>query len=342
MTHKRFMLKIFILSIFLLNMISVVESQIDISEHISLDPDEHYIITLDTSTYDKLYVGFEISEGETITYYLMNQSHLASYTGGFASNYFYQKNVSTTFSEIIDLEIEERYYLVVYNPQPQSRVFTIYIIAGKYPATGIGITPFISTYLPIIIGIIAFLVLVNLYLRIRDKRIERITIQSYTEKLEKREKALYVHQTKEEQRAIAEKIKQQQFVERKAIEIKKKPKIDELKKEILESEKTIAEDKFPKEEVQLFDETQVTPRILPASTVRRTTRVYKIIIILYLVFATVLAVVVSLHIPENQLEYWFTVSIGIVGGTITMFIRYRKYKKKVWKSVYSEMMQQYE
>jgi uncharacterized membrane protein len=321
-------------------MIFVVESQIDISEYISLEPDEHYIITLDTSTYDKLYVGCEISEGETITYYLMKESHLASYSGGFASNYFYQKNVSTTFSEVIDLEIEERYYLVIYNPQPLSRVFTIYIVAGKYPATGIEITPFVSTYLPIIIGIILFLALVNLYLRRRDKRIERKTIQFYKEKWEKGEKTQYVLQTKEEKRAIAEKIKQLQLVERRAIEIKKKPKIEELKKEILETEKTIAEDKIPIEEAQLHDEIQVVPKFLPASTVRRATRAYKIIMILGFVIAIVIAVVVSLSILENQLEYWFTVSIGIVGGAITMFFRYRKYKKKVWKSVYSEMMQQ--
>ncbi|MHA1199768.1 MAG: hypothetical protein ACTSQF_10610 [Candidatus Heimdallarchaeaceae archaeon] len=326
--------------ILLFSLVSPVQSVIDEYEHLTLEQGLHHTFILETGTDDRLFVGFEIDSGDAIIFYLLKENDYASYSGGYASNYFYEKSVSETYSEVIDLDVEVLYYLIVFNPLVQNRTFNIHIVAGQYPAISNGLGVFVSTYLPIIIGLLVIYGLIFLILRKRDKKIEQQVILSYAEKKKTEEKTTPVLQSKEKQREIAERIKQQQKEARMALEEEKKIEIEKIEKKISAEHKLI-EEGVEAEQAMKIENVQFIRQILPKSLVRRATRAYKNGLIVGFIVAIGLAIGLSFIATESQLEYWITTSLAIIMGVFLAIYRYRKYKKNVWSAVYTQMMDKY-
>jgi len=336
--RKLFLFFLFFISLFLTVFCS--SGLIDFSSNLTLYTDQSYAIPLETGNDKMLYVGFEISDGPEIFYYILKENQYENYTGGFAESYYYTRNVSETYSEAIELDEEQIYYLVLYNPQGQARSFTIFIVTGKYPAIGRDTYTFITRYLPIMISLSIIYLLIFIMFTLRERKKENEVLESFSEKRGAGQLNNIQLQTKEKQLEIA---KQMKILQKKEYHFEKRTEEKKTKIQETPSEpRVILADKISDRDATIvYSDTQQRRRILPSSSVKQTTRKYKIIIITAFSIILFVAVIISAFAVENQLQYWFTAGIGIIGAFTLIMYRYRQYKKEIWKEVQKKLLNQY-
>ena len=186
-----------------------VNSFSDTYDTIVLPGDSSFVVTgLDMESNNSIYTEIIIANGSEVRYYILTNDQYSSYYGGKPTSYEVQERIYDFSIEVHKLSAETTYHIVFYNPTLQTIGFH-YLIKSQYLRSyGLPIwLQIILILFAIPLVIFAFIFIVG---GIRSGRRNRAIIAEIIEERKDKEKVKTTLQTKEKQRDIANRIKQQQ------------------------------------------------------------------------------------------------------------------------------------